>query len=143
VPSLEISHLTCVFCCCKAESLRESLSQNYGGGAAMKPNCAVLVLSAVLFALCLGQEEQKEQVITSEDKSAENRWPKTSVWLVSFDGREGTRLIVEAADLLASQDFGCTLVLVGPAANNPIKPSNKLIKVSKLIAFFQFSPHLL
>lgn len=94
----------------------------------MRPGALFFILP-LLVALSRGQQgEQKE---SKEKSSVENVWPKTSVWLVTLGGGEGAQLIAEAADLLASQDFSCTLISVATAENHPAKPANALIKVSR------------
>lgn len=90
----------------------------------MKPAALFFIL---LVPVALSRGQQGEQ---TEKSSKETVWPKTSVWLLTLGGGEGSQLIVEAAELLATQDFSCTLVSVAAAANQPAKPANALIKVS-------------
>jgi hypothetical protein len=100
----------------------------------MRPSALFFILS-LLVALCRGQEKE-----SNEKTTAENVWPKTSLWLLTLGGGESSRLIAEAADLLASQDFSCTLVTVATKEHQPAKPANALIKVSSLyISFLEFN----
>jgi len=96
----------------------------------MRPSALFFILS-LLVALSRGQEKESKEKTT-----AENVWPKTSVWLLSLGGGESAQLIAEAADLLASQDFSCTLVTVATKENQPALPANALIKVSSLHRVF-------
>lgn len=89
---------------------------------------ALFFILSLLAALSRGHQEEKKE--SKEKSTAENVWPKTSVWLLTLGGGEGSQLIAEAADLLASQDFSCTLVTVAAADKQPAKPENALVKVS-------------